>query len=159
MRIMMLLAAAGVAAIGTAAQARPAARFAGSPGGWAAAGGHRAGAGWQGRSRPGMGRDWRDGRRGGRSGRPGRDGLFIHDGVGIAGPTGIVSPYGNGFFAGGGGEVRLRGGRPYYDYDRSYPYEWAPAGERPDLDEERRLAEPPPPRCTLEYGVRVCRGR
>jgi hypothetical protein len=158
MRIILLLAAAGAAAIGTAASARPAARFTGSPGAWASAGGHRAGTGWQGRSRPGMSRDRRDGRHGGRPGRPGRDGLFVLDGGGIAGPTGIVAPYGDGFFAGGGGEVRLRGGRPHYDYDRSYPYEWASAaGRRPDLEEEARPDEPRP-RCTLEHGVRVCRG-
>lgn len=69
-----------------------------------------------------------------------------------------VDPHGSGFFAGGGGAVRVQGGRPYYDYDRSYPYEWAPAG-RPSVgwtvDESDLKA---PPQCSVERGVRVCRG-
>ncbi|HEX8572598.1 MAG TPA: hypothetical protein VF759_07600 [Allosphingosinicella sp.] len=68
-----------------------------------------------------------------------------------------VDPHGNGFFAGGGGEVRLNGGRPYYDYDRSYPYEWASARD----GGARWVAEAvdEPERCASERGVRVCRGR
>lgn len=156
MRIILLLAAAGAAAIATAAPARPAGKSTGSPGAWAAGGGHRAGAGWRGRSGARMGHDRRDGHRGGR--RPGRSGLFFHGGLGIGVSTGIVAPYGSGFFAGGGGEVRLKGSRPHYDYDRSYPYEWAPpAGGRPEWEDEPRPAEPRP-RCTMEHEVRVCRG-
>lgn len=162
MRILLLLtAAAGAAATATPAPARPGGHFTGSPGAWAAsAGGHRAVAGWQARSRSGLGqgRDRRDGRPGGRFGRSGREGLLFYDGYGIAGPTGLVAPWGNGFFAAGGGEVRLSGDRPHYDYDRSYPYEWAPAsGGQPDVEDAARPAEPRP-RCTIEHGVRVCRG-
>lgn len=150
MRIFLLLtAAAGVAAIATAAPAQPAGKFTGSPRAWAATGNHhRAGAGWQGRSRPGMGRDRRHG-------RPDRDDPYFYDGGGIAGPTGIVAPYGNGFFAAGGGEVHMRGSRPHYDYDRSYPYEWAGGALEWRVKE---IVEPSTARCTVEKGVRVCRG-
>ena len=166
MRIFLLLAAAGAAAIGTAAAAAAARPGGGSAGpgagpAWSPVHGVRHGvrAGWEARSRPGVGRHHRrpghhrDGR-----GPKGRHGAFYYDGFGIAWPGGSVSPFGNGFFAGGGGEVRLRGGRPYYDYDRSYPYEWAPgAGDRHDWNEAERSREPAP-RCTFENSVRVCRG-
>jgi hypothetical protein len=77
----------------------------------------------------------------------------------VEGAYEAVDPHGNGFFAGGGGEVRVQGGRPHYDYDRSYPYEWAPAGRAREFE----LAEVGPSteaskRCTFEKGVRVCRG-
>lgn len=165
MRIILLLAAAaGAAAIATAAAAQPAARSAGhgagTPGAWAPTRGHRAGTGWQGSSRPGMsrGHDRRHGRHRGRFGGSEGHGLFFDGGFGIAGWYGAGGPYGDGFFADGGGEVRMRGGRPYYDYDRSYPYEWAPgAGGRPEQAEGTRSAGPPA-RCALESGVRVCRG-
>ncbi len=52
----------------------------------------------------------------------------------------------------------MKDGRPVYGYDRSYPYEWAPAARgRPDWEAAESQAEPPP-RCTVEQGVRVCRG-
>ena len=76
----------------------------------------------------------------------------------VEGAYGGVDPHGNGFFAGRGGEVRVQGGRPHYDYDRSYPYEWAPAasgGYAWTVEEEGFDA---PPRCGQERGVRVCRG-
>lgn len=153
MRIFLLLAAAGAAAIATSAPARPAGKpghGAAAPGAWAPDGRHGARSGWQGRVERG--------RRHGRSGRPGRGGPYYYDGFGIGGPGAIVAPWGNGFFAGGGGEVWMKGDRPHYDYDRAYPYEFASrAGERPDWEEEARPPEPRP-RCTLEHGVRVCRG-
>jgi hypothetical protein len=158
MRIFLLLAAAaGMAAVAAAAPARPAGSpgspGVGGPGAWDPGGGHGARSGWRGRSRPaaGRGRDRRDRRHGG------RHGPYFLDGFAIVWPGAQVAPYGNGFFADGGGGVRIRGGRPHYDYDRSYPYEWAsPAAGRPDRDEERQAA--PPPRCTFENSVRVCRG-
>jgi hypothetical protein len=159
MRIILLLAAAGAAAIGTAAAAaaRPGG---GSPGpgpAWASAQPgrhHGVRSGWQARSRPGV-RRLRHGRR---PGRFGPDGLYFYDGFGIDGPTGLVEPWGDGFFAGGGGEVRLKGGRPHYRYDRSYPFEWAPSGAHPQWDEQAGPGSEPPRRCTIEHGVRVCRG-
>jgi hypothetical protein len=79
-------------------------------------------------------------------------------GFAIAGWAAPIEPYGNGFFARGGGEVRMRDGRPHYDYDRSYPYEFAPpAAASPECADDERPAEPPP-RCMVEHGVRVCRG-
>ncbi|HEX8224953.1 MAG TPA: hypothetical protein VF605_14125 [Allosphingosinicella sp.] len=165
MRIFLLLtAAAAVAAIATAAPARPAGKpgghGAGAPGAWGANGRHRARAGWEARSRPPMsrGHDRRDGSDRGRFGRPGGDGVYVRDGFGIAWPSGTLAPWGDGFFAGGGGEVRLKGSRPHYDYDRSYPYEWAPSARRRADRDERSSAAEAPPSCTLEHGVRVCRG-
>ncbi|MEA3008552.1 MAG: hypothetical protein QOJ91_244 [Sphingomonadales bacterium] len=76
---------------------------------------------------------------------------------GLGWPVEAADPHGNGFFAGGGGEVRMEGGRPHYDYDRSYPYEWAPSGGAA----RSRSAEPArnsQAYCTMENGVRVCRG-
>jgi hypothetical protein len=172
MRIILGLAAAlGAAAIGEAATAQSAPAFsgggvgagpgAGAQGGWSSAegrpapGGHRhLRQGWS------YGPDRRRGRHHDRPGRHARHGFQAYGaygGAGIAGPVGEVDPHGNGFFAGGGGDIRVRGGRPHYDYDRSYPYEWASAtGRRPQSDEEES-APPPPPRCTFESGVRVCR--
>ena len=159
--ILWLAAAAGVAAIATAAPARPgggSGHGSGRPGAWAPGGGEGAGTGWRVRIRSGAARGRHGRHHRGRFGRDGRDGPVFFDGFAIAGPTGIIAPWGNGFFAGGGGEVRMRGNRPHYDYDRSYPYEWASAaGGRPDRDEAESASEPPP-RCTLEKGVRVCRG-
>ena len=162
MRILLVLAAAaGAAAIAAPAPARPAGKFtgpgAGTPGAWAAGGGdHRARRGWLGLSRPSLGRDRRDRHRGDR--RPDRDGLLFYDGFGIDWPAGGLDPHGNGFFAGGGGEVRMRGNRPHYDYDRSYPYEWASAAGGRGRRWEVAFVSEPPPRCTVENGVRVCRG-
>ena len=161
MRIILLLAAAaGAAAIGTAAAAAPgrsAGHGSGAQGGWAATGGHRAGPhragnGWKARARSG------EDRRRGRFGRPGRDFALFDGGYGLAGPGGLVEPWGDGFFAGGGGEVRMKGGRPVYGYDRSYPYEWAPASGAPPEGSEAPDRGEPPRRCTVENGVRVCRG-
>jgi hypothetical protein len=89
-----------------------------------------------------------------------RDDLYPYGAGGFAGPYEAVDPYGTGFFAGAGGAVRVRGGRPQFDYDRSYPYEWASAaGGRPQREaREVRYAAPPPGRCAMENGVRVCRG-
>jgi hypothetical protein len=86
-------------------------------------------------------------------------GFFYPYGAGfVDAPYEAVDPHGNGFFAGGGGEVRVQDGRPHYDYDRSYPYEWAPARRARDawtVDESEFRA---PPQCGIERGVRVCRG-
>ena len=73
---------------------------------------------------------------------------------GLGGYGEPADPYGSGFFA-DGGEVRMDGGRPFYDYDRSYPYEWAPASGRDWADGEAYAAAPP--LCAVEHGVRVCR--
>jgi hypothetical protein len=168
MRIILGLAAAlGAAAIGGAATARSALAFSGqgaSPqGAWSPAGGQRGvaghrhkGTGWS------NGPERRHGRHDGRFGRHGRHGFHSYGSFGAAGiasPVEEADPHGNGFFAGDGGGIRLRGGRPYFEYDRAYPYEWAStAGGRPQWDEEEESAPPPPPRCTFESGVRVCRG-
>ncbi|HEX8262988.1 MAG TPA: hypothetical protein VF547_08955 [Allosphingosinicella sp.] len=158
MRILLLLAA-GSAAVGTAAPARPAADFAGrgggAPGVAASAGGPRVRSGWQVYVRPGLGRP---GHHRGRFGRPGRDGIDFDGGYGLAGPGGIVAPWGDGFFAPGGGEVRMKAGRPVYDYDRSYPYEWPSAAGGRGRRWEVGFVSEPPPHCTIEHGVRVCRG-
>ena len=69
-----------------------------------------------------------------------------------------MSRHGNGFFAGGGGAVRVQGGRPLYEYDRSYPYEWAPAGRPAGVWTVREGDLQAPPPCGIERGVRVCRG-
>jgi hypothetical protein len=101
------------------------------------------------------GHDRRDRWRGHRGG----DHAYAYGAGGFAGPYEAVDPYGTGFFAGAGGGVRLRGGRPQFDYDRSYPYEWASvAGGREVWEVEEIRAAPPPGRCTMENGVRVCRG-
>ena len=107
-----------------------------------------------------------DGHRGGfdrdrfRLGRFGRGDAFVvaYGGVGSVEEFEAVEPHGNGFFAGGGGQVTLNGGRPYYDYDRSYPYEWASAA-RGGAHWVVDGAINEPERCTSERGVRVCRGR
>jgi hypothetical protein len=161
MRIILGLAAAAAAAIGTAAAARPG----GSPGGpgggsqpaWSS-GGHHFAKGRHGRPRTGwVGTDRRRGPGHGRF--DDRRDFHPYGAAGIAGPVGEVDPYGNGFFTGAGGQISLRGGRPHYDYDRSYPYEWASAagGRREWVVVEERTSEPPA-RCTFENGVRVCRG-
>lgn len=164
--ISWLAAGAAAIAIATAAPARPGGTGSGHGSlkvGWSGGGGHyKAG---RGRSHFGIGPigiDRRHGRHRGGFGR--RDfhpyGPYGPYGAGgIAGPVGEVDPYGNGFFNGGGGRIRLRGGRPYYDYDRAYPYEWASATRPPDPDraEAARRTEAPA-RCTFENGVRVCRG-
>lgn len=164
MRICLWLAA-GAMAIGTAAAAaaRPGGSGSGpgniAPGAWSSGVGHHGGRRVHGRYGPGVGKG-DHGRRHGRFGRHMRGGFDLYGGGGIAGPVGAVDPYGSGFFTGGGGGIRLRGGRPHYEYDRAYPYEWASAaGERLDRREEERWdAAERPARCTFENGVRVCRG-
>lgn len=161
MRIIFLAATfIGAAALATAAAARPGSPGLGHgvspPGVWSGSGGHRGGKGL--RTRFGIGSIEIDRGRGRRHGRFGRQKFNPYGGAGLAGPVGEVDPYGNGFFTGGGGEIRLRGGRPYFDYDRSYPYEWASAAsERRQWEEEARAAGRAA-RCTMENGVRVCRG-
>lgn len=187
MRITLLLLAAGlgVAATGGAAAAEsataPMARSGGSHGGWKSGGFGLGFNPWQPRrNHPGRGhgRPWNHDRPG--YDRPGHhDGHDAHDGHdrhgghdrwrgdyaygygagGVAGPYEAVDPYGTGFFAGAGGEVRLRGGRPSFDYDRAYPYEWASvAGGRSEREVGQARPAVPPGRCTMENGVRVCRG-
>lgn len=160
MRIILWLAAAGAAAIGTAVAARPAGMSSGQGGGfqigWSNGGGHRAGKGVHTRFGPGAIRS--DRRHGRHHGRSDRQVFQPYRTVGIDGPVGAADPFGNGFFTGGGGRISLRGGRPYYDYDRGYPYEWTPAaGGRLEWEEETRTTGHPA-RCTMENGVRVCRG-
>jgi hypothetical protein len=106
-----------------------------------------------------IGTDRRHGRDRGPKVRHGRHLFHPYGGFGTAGLAGAVDPYGAGFFTGGGGRIRLRGGQPYFDYDRSYPYEWAPAARAQESDRaEEAHREAPRPRCTFENGVRVCRG-
>jgi hypothetical protein len=159
MRIILLAAAViGSAAIGTAAAARPGSAGSGHgpPGTWSSGGGHHSGR----RGDAGFATGGPKGdRRHHRFGRFGRDDFNSYGAAGIAGQAGIADPYGNGFFTGGGGRIKLRGGRPYFDYDRSYPYEWAPALGLPEReDEEEPRSAERPGRCTFENGVRVCRG-
>ncbi len=164
MRIILGLAA-GMAAIGTAATA--------APGGGGPGPGQGAGPSWSygpgrhvGKPAPAppgvvawVGTDRRHGRGHGPRGRHGRHLFHPYGGFATSGPVGAVGPYGGGYFAGGGGQIELRGGQPYFDYDRAYPYEWASAARarEPDRPEEARRPEPRP-RCTFENGVRVCRG-
>ena len=78
---------------------------------------------------------------------------------GIDGPFEAVDPHGNGFFAGAGGRIRSQGGRPYYDYDRAYPYEWASAAAGGSLEwQVEEIVGASAERCTTEKSVRVCRG-
>jgi hypothetical protein len=171
--ILGLAAALGAAAIGESAAAQSAPAFSGGGGGAGAGPSAGAQGGWssaEGRSAPGGHRHLRQGwsygpdrRRGRHHDRPERHGFHpygAYGAAGIPGPVEEADPHGNGFFAGGGGGgIRLRGGRPYYDYDRAYPYEWASAvGRRQARAEERPRAAEPRPRCTIENSVRVCRG-
>jgi len=108
------------------------------------------------------GPDRHDGRRGRHHRRFGRGAasfVFPYGGVGYAEEFAAVDPHGAGFFAGGGGEVRFEGGRPYYDYDRGYPYEWASAAFEPSSRADGFGVGGYVERCTAEHGVRVCRGR
>ena len=141
----------------TAAAARPAGsgpHVGSPPGTWSSAPGHHGARG----VRTGFGYGAID-RRGHHRGR--RQDFVSYGAAGIAGQYEAADPYGNGFFTGGGGRIILRGGHPYYDYDRSYPYEWAPsAGVHEGWEEEEaHPAGRPAPRCTMENSVRVCRGR
>ncbi|HEX8124660.1 MAG TPA: hypothetical protein VF548_03685 [Allosphingosinicella sp.] len=178
MRLIYWLALGlGTAAIATAAPAgRPASGSfggpvpkAGGPGG--PVGGYHAGPGWRFRVGPGdwrrddrhgpgrgRGRDrWdRWDRYGGSYGYDGYDGHGLYGGVAVGGRA---DPYGGGFFAGGGGRIDLEGGRPRYDYDRAYPYEFGSAAAgRGDRSEGQDRPAERPGRCTMENRVRVCRG-
>ncbi|HYD36027.1 MAG TPA: hypothetical protein VEA60_00320 [Allosphingosinicella sp.] len=155
MRIILVLAAAGMAAAAAAASAQPAGGAGGRSG--ISVGTMRPAA--RGPAfhrfkpfRPGPGHHHR------RHRGFERPAFF---GWGAGGFEGVeaVDPHGNGFFAGAGGRVDLDGGRPYYDYDRAYPYEWASAAGGGRL-EWRVIGGPvdPAPRCSSEQGVRVCRG-
>jgi hypothetical protein len=163
MRIILWLALGlGTAAIAAAAPARPGTGSFIGPGtkvGGPGSGGNHMGPGGHFRFGPGR---WNGDRRH----RPDRDrfpgkgrgGYGLYDSFGIAGPVEAVDPHGNGFFTGGGGRIGLRGGRPYYDYDRSYPYEWNSAAAVNRRDEAESRPANPPGRCTMENEVRVCRG-
>ena len=166
MRIIWLLtAAAGAAAIATAAPARPGGGGHG-PGlkvGWSNGGGQHSGKGA--RTRFGIGRieiDRRDRHRHRhhRWGRSGRDDFVPYlGGVGIGVAAAELDPWGDGYFSGQGGGISLRGGQPHFDYDRSYPFEWASAARlREPVRAEAADRKEAPPRCTFENGVRVCRG-
>lgn len=163
MRIVpFLLIASGAAALSGAALAqsgslpgRPSGNPAAVSGSWLK--GHGFGRNHDFRRGPGRHHRGR-GRHHGRFDRDGDRFALAYGGIGYAEGFEAAGPHGNGFFAGGGGQVRLNGGRPYYDYDRGYPYEWASASRgsttwviESGLDD---LA-----RCTSERGVRVCRGR
>ena len=149
MRTILLLAVIGAAAAGTAAEAQPWGASAGRGGGSHLGHGRPAPAPGLWRVRPLRDKVGHPDRRRGRF--PGFAGGFGADGA-----YRTADPWGDGFFSRGGGEVRMRGNRPHYDYDRSYPYEWAPASGGPaGWDEDPR---PAVPRCTVEHGVRVCRG-
>lgn len=162
MRIVLFLLTATAAAASGAALAQSGTMAAGHSGrthastaSWkpspAFAGGHDF------RRGPDRDRGRHDRRRHGRFGRGADRFVAPIGGIGHIDEFEAIDPHGNGFFAGGGGEVRLRGGRPYYDYDRSYPYEWASAAAGGDLRWE--AAGPlDVERCTTEHGVRVCRG-
>jgi hypothetical protein len=164
MRIILLAAAViGAAALGSAASARPGGpapgQGGGQPGSWSSGDGHHGGKG----VRTGFGSDAAKGdgghgRRHGRFGRSGRDNFRPYGAAGISGPIEAADPYGNGFFNGEGGRIRLRGGRPHFDYDRGYPYEWASSDARSDRQDEAARPVERPARCNFENGVRVCRG-
>ena len=167
MRIIWLLLAAGLSVAGSGAAAaaeiaRGSMARMGGPHGAGKPGGFGQGAKPWRPNRPhpgrGHGRHDRHDRWRGHHGMPDPGFLYPYGAGFVDAPYEPVDPHGNGFFAGGGGAVRVQGGRPYYDYDRSYPYEWAPAG-RPSVgwtvdDSDLQTA----PRCGLERGVRVCRG-
>jgi len=165
MRITLLLLAAGfsVAASGAAAAAEIArgsmVRSGGHHGGWKPGGfGHGVKHWRPSRPHPGRGH-WRHERRRGHHWGPDRTVVHSYGGGGLDYSYEAVDPHGSGFFAGGGGEVSVRGGRPHYDYDRSYPYEWASSAAgagRGRADEEE--GRPAPVHCGVESGVRVCRG-
>jgi hypothetical protein len=158
MRIILWLAAGmAVSTIATEAPARPGGTGSGHG---ASSPGARSDRGYPGAKRVhfGIGPAKPDRGHGPNHGRFGRRGYQPYGG-GIAGPVGQADPWGNGFFTRRGGRIGLRGGQPHYEYDRTYPYEWASTaggGEQLGAPEER--ATEAPPRCTFEIGVRVCRG-
>jgi hypothetical protein len=176
MRILLLLAAGlSAASIGTAAAARPGGGTAfgrvsphpsvsngggrthpGRGGGYARFGGGS----WNGNGHWNGDGHWDGDGRHRRFGRSDGNDFVAYGSAGIEWPVEGVDPHGDGFFAGRGGQIRLQGGRPHYDYDRSYPYEFASAAAG-GSGQARAAEEPamqPRPRCTMENGVRVCRG-
>jgi hypothetical protein len=157
MRIILFLAAAAAAATSGPAPAQTSSMTAqhGHPHATA-----RGSDGWILRPQP----DFRRGSGGHRDGHRGRHrGRFDGDGLlypyGFAGSVDMMDTHGNGFFAGNGGGIRMRGGRPLYDYDRSYPYEWASGAAGSAGWAEREDESRPSRNCSIELGVRVCRGR
>jgi hypothetical protein len=151
MRIILLsLAAIGAASVGGAAFAQTTSMTTAHRPGM-----HAPRAGGTGdffRSHRGFGRGMHRGprRRHGGSGRGSLPPFYL----GLGGYGEPAPSHGDGFFA-GGGEVRMDGTRPVYDYDRSYPYEWDSAAARAWGSGEPEAA---PTRCTPELGVQVCRG-
>jgi hypothetical protein len=160
-RILVTLAAISVAAAGAAAvQAAPqkGAHRGGPPPGTSAPTGDFMSVNHRNFGR-GTGRG--DGRHHGRARRgEGGDRLGYRLGYVEAIPYGAeLDSHGSGFFAGRGGTIRIRNGRPVYEYDRAYPYEWgrptaAPATVWAAARRDDRAA-----RCSIEQGVRVCRDR
>ncbi|HEX8621142.1 MAG TPA: hypothetical protein VF718_04160 [Allosphingosinicella sp.] len=163
MRIIHFPAAAlGAAAIAAAASAQPASNgHGGHPGASIPFDvGRVVGERAQGRPGWGMHRGRGHGRRGPGFGRGGAGFPYPFAAYGIDGEYRAVDAHGTGFFAGAGGRIRMEGGRPYYDYDRAYPYEWASSAAGGPLEwRAGAIAGPSPERCSLEKGVRVCRGR
>jgi hypothetical protein len=156
--ILVLAAAAGAAAISGPAPAQASSNYPAAS--RAAPASHGRGVVRSGRPdfRPGMPGRFRH-RPWGRHGRPDRGAEGFAYPFGFIESYESVDPHGTGFFAGGGGMIRMQGGRPLYDYDRSYPYEWrSPAG--PSVAWVVSDDQPGPDAgCSLERGVRVCRGR
>lgn len=160
MRIVLFLLTATAAAASGAALAQS---------GTMSAGHRAASAGWKPSHAIGVRHDFRRGpdrdrgrhdrRRHGRFERGGERFAVPFGGIGHSDEFESIDPHGNGFFAGGGGQVRLSGGRPYYDYDRSYPYEWASAAGGGDFWSVVQDGVGPATQCGIEHGVRVCRGR
>lgn len=154
MRIIWLsLAAIGAAAIAGTAPAQTTSMRTGHRGGMHAP--PAAGTGDFFRSHRGFDRGHHRGphRHRGRSGRNRLPPFYF----GLGGYGEPAVPYGEGFFA-GGGEVRMEGSRPVYDYDRAYPYEWDSAAAPAWEPAEDLAYAPARPRCAVEHGVRVCRG-
>lgn len=151
MRIIILsLAALGAVSVGGAALAQTTSMTTGHRHGM-----HAPPAGGTGdffRSHRGFGRGMHRGprRRHGRS-RPGTlPPLYF----GLGGYGEPAPSQDDGFFA-GRGEVRMDGGRPVYDYDRSYPYQReSAAAPSPEWGEPQAAAAV---HCAMERGVRVCR--
>lgn len=156
--LAMAVGAVAVAGTSAAQSASPTNGHRGGPQGMAPAkSGHQFLGGVR-RFKPGIGAESgrRHGRHHRRFGRGGESFAYPFGAGGIAGPFEAVDPHGAGFF--GGGEVRSRGGRPYYDYDRAYPYQWASAAAGGFDRAGEEPASRSPVHCRLESGVRVCRG-
>jgi hypothetical protein len=96
-------------------------------------------------------------------------GYAYGDGDGVVGYADGVPADFNGFFGNGGQVQRTADGRPIYQYDRSYPYEFSSAGQPREVRAARsegyavRAAScstqmVPSATSTLSVPVRVCRG-